>query len=189
MHGDAEKGRSYCGFSEDKPVILIVGGSLGAQAINHCVRENIPKLLKNFDVAHICGKNNIDPNFLSIEGYAQFEYLNEQMAHVLAMADLVVSRAGSNSINEFLELKKPNLLIPLPKSVSRGDQVLNAEVFERKGYSKVLSQEDLTADTLYKTILDLYEQRDIYKKAMECVQKGNGTQSVLNLISMYAGQR
>jgi len=189
MHGDAEKGRLYCGFSEDKPVILIVGGSLGAQAINRCVRENIPKLLKNFDIVHICGKNNIDAEFLSIEGYTQFEYINEQMSHVLAMTDLVVSRAGSNSINEFLELRKPNLLIPLPKSASRGDQVLNAEVFERKGYSKVLSQEDLTADTLYKAILDLYEQRENYMMAMESVEKGNGTKSVLNLISMYAEQR
>jgi len=186
MRGDAEKGRSFCGFSKDKPVILIVGGSLGAQAINRCVRENIPKLLKNFNIAHICGKNNIDPKFLDIEGYAQFEYLNEQMAHVLAMADLVVSRAGSNSINEFLELKKPNLLIPLPKSASRGDQVLNAEVFEKKGYSKVLRQEDLNTDTLYTAITDLYAQRQKYAQAMDVTHKGKGTQEVLNLIKMYA---
>jgi len=186
MRGDAEKGRTFCGFSKDKPVILVVGGSLGAQAINRCVRENIPKLLKNFDIAHICGKNNIDPKFLGIEGYAQFEYLNEQMAHVLAMADLVVSRAGSNSINEFLEIKKPNLLIPLPKSASRGDQVLNAEVFEKKGYSKVLRQEDLNADSLYIAISGLYAQRQKYAQAMDVTLKGKGTQGVLNLINMYA---
>lgn len=186
MRGNAEKGRSFCGFGKDKPVILVVGGSLGAQAINLCVRENIPKLLKNFDIVHICGKNNIDLKFKNIEGYVQFEYLNEQMSHVLAMSDLVVSRAGSNSINEFLELKKPNLLIPLPKSASRGDQVLNAEVFEKKGYSKVLRQEDLNADTLYIAITDLYVQRQKYTQAMDGAHKGQGTQGVLNLINMYA---
>jgi UDP-N-acetylglucosamine--N-acetylmuramyl-(pentapeptide) pyrophosphoryl-undecaprenol N-acetylglucosamine transferase len=185
LSGDPEKGRSFCGFKNNKSVILIVGGSLGAQAINISVRQNISKLIKTFDIAHICGKNGIDPNFSNILGYAQFEYLNEEMAHVLAMADLVVSRAGSNSINEFLALKKPNLLIPLPESASRGDQVLNAENFKKKGYSKVLRQEDLNADTLYMAIMDLYDQRAKYTQAMEGAQKGQGTKAVLNLINMY----
>lgn len=183
LKGDAQKGRLFCGFKKDKPVILIVGGSLGAQAINTCVRQNLSKLLKTFDIAHICGKNGIDSKLSSISGYAQFEYLNDEMAHVLAMADLVVSRAGSNSIHEFLELKKPNLLIPLPESASRGDQVLNAGIFEKKGYSKVLRQEDLNPDTLCAAILDLYGQRGKYAQAMEGAQKGQGTQRILELLT------
>jgi len=182
LNGDAQKGRMLCGFTKDKPVILVVGGSLGAQAINTCVRENIPKLLKTFSIAHICGKNGIDPKYLNTTGYAQFEYLNDEMGHVLAMADLVVSRAGSNSIHEFLELRKPNLLVPLPQSASRGDQVLNAELFKKKGYSKVLSQKDLNSDSLYTAILDLYEKRNIYTEAMETAQKGQGTKRVLELL-------
>lgn len=182
LKGDAQKGRSFCGFKKDKPVILVVGGSLGAQAINIGVRQNISKLLKTFDIAHICGKNGIDAKLEGVEGYAQFEYLNDEMAHVLAMADLVVSRAGSNSIHEFLELKKPNLLIPLPESASRGDQVLNAENFEKKGYSKVLRQQDLNADTLFIAIMELYDQRGKFILAMEVAQKGQGTQKVLELL-------
>lgn len=180
--GDSEKGKSFCGFKEDKPVILVVGGSLGANAINVCIRENLEILLESFNIAHICGKGGMDANFSEISGYAQFEYLNEEMADVLALADLVVSRAGSNSIHEFLELRKPNLLIPLPESASRGDQVLNARVFEKKGYSKVLHQENLNSDTLYASILDLYSQRALYVKAMETVKSGQGTQNVLELL-------
>lgn len=188
LSGDPEKGRSFCGFKNNKPAILIVGGSLGAEAINICVREIIPKIVKSFNIAHICGKNGIDTKFSGIDGYAQFEYLNEEMAHVLAMADFVVSRAGSNSINEFLALKKPNLLIPLPESASRGDQVLNAENFFKKGYSKVLRQQDLNADTLYSAIVDLYGQRGKYVQAMESAQKGQGTKAVLDLLMSHGGR-
>jgi len=184
--GDPEKGRKFCGFTNNKPVVMIVGGSLGAQAINKAIRQNVSKLTDKFNIAHICGKGNTDGKMTYTPGYMQFEYLNEQMADVLAASDVVVSRAGANSINELLALKKPNLLIPLPKGASRGDQIANAQAFEDKGYSKVLEQEDLNADLLYDAIVDLYDKRDRFISKMQSSGNINGLENVLKLIREYA---
>ncbi|TLS36332.1 undecaprenyldiphospho-muramoylpentapeptide beta-N-acetylglucosaminyltransferase [Pseudalkalibacillus caeni] len=167
LTGKREKGLKFAGFSNDKPVITVMGGSLGARRINSVVRENLDDLLTQFQIIHICGKGNMSSEHKNIKGYKQFEYISSELPDVMAATDLVISRAGSNSIFEFLTLKKPMLLIPLPRSSSRGDQILNAESFEKKDFASVLFEENLTKNSLYQKVNDLYQNRDHYLKAMK----------------------
>ena len=141
--GDKERGLAFLGFDDKKPVLLIMGGSLGASVVNDAVRAALPKLLISYDIVHLCGKGKVEEQ-LNQPGYRQFEYVNEALPDVLAATDVVVSRAGANAVFEFLALSKPALLIPLPRSASRGDQILNAGYFARKGFAMVLEQESLT---------------------------------------------
>ena len=146
--GDKEKARAFCGFKEVKPVILIVGGSLGAVAVNNAVRKILPELLKDFQVVHLCGKGKLDEKLTGLNGYVQFEYIQDELKDLFALADVVISRAGANAICELLALRKPNLLIPLSANASRGDQILNARSFERQGFSMVMEEEELTDEKL-----------------------------------------
>ena len=125
---------------ENKPTILIMGGSLGATAINNVIFENAEELSKQYNLIHIVGKNNSNKKLLKINNYKQIEFANK-IENYLSCADIVISRSGSNSIFEFLALKKPMILIPLPKSSSRGDQIINAQIFHSKGYAHILYQE------------------------------------------------
>ncbi|CCQ95714.1 UDP-N-acetylglucosamine--N-acetylmuramyl-(pentapeptide) pyrophosphoryl-undecaprenol N-acetylglucosamine transferase [[Clostridium] ultunense Esp] len=184
--GNSSKALSDTSFTRSRPVLLIMGGSLGSKRINQVVRESLDSLLTRFQVVHICGKGNIDPRF-SKRGYIQYEFVREELPHLLALADLVVSRAGANSIYEFLSLKKPMLLIPLSRSASRGDQILNAESFARHGYASVLMEEELTPSSFLEAVLHLYENRQRYIEAMNQSDQGNSLERVISLIKQTAG--
>lgn len=147
MDGSAAKGKEICNFENDLPVLMIMGGSQGSAVINDAIRSNLTELLKQFNVIHLCGKGNFDETLQTVPNYCQFEYVTDELSHLLHMTDFVVSRAGSNSIFEFLALKKPMLLIPLSKLKSRGDQLLNADLFKRQGLAHVIEEEELTAVT------------------------------------------
>jgi UDP-N-acetylglucosamine--N-acetylmuramyl-(pentapeptide) pyrophosphoryl-undecaprenol N-acetylglucosamine transferase len=161
--GDKSTGLRLCGFNEQKPVLMIVGGGLGADAINRVVREILPRLLTKFQVVHLCGKGKTVES-LQYEGYAQFDYVNEEMPDIYACADIVVSRAGSNAIYELLLLKKPHVLIPLSYKASRGDQVVNAAYYEKQGVSVVLSEENMTSKTLCEKINTLYQDDGLRRR-------------------------
>ena len=148
LHGDARAGRRALGLTEDKPVLLVFGGSLGATSINRAVREALDALLARFQVVHIVGPGNLDPAFDGREGYVQREYLSREFGDVLAAATLVVSRAGANTLYELLVTRKPHILVPLPLSASRGDQIVNAREFEQAGMSFVIPQEELSGESL-----------------------------------------
>jgi len=165
-NGDAQKGRDLCAFKSDKPTILIIGGSLGAQAINTAIRTALPELLKVFQICHLCGQGNLDTNLKQTEGYAQFEYVSDDLPHLFAASDFVISRAGATTLFELLTLHKPALLIPLSARASRGDQILNAQSFQKSGYSLVLSEDDLTPETLLQSINKLQTQENELKNAM-----------------------
>lgn len=145
------------GFSGNKPIILITGGSQGSQTINKAVRDALPELLPKFDIIHICGKNNLVDS-LTAKGYYQVEFLNK-IENAFSCASVCVTRAGSNTLFELLSLKIPCVLIPLPKGNSRGDQVLNAAYFQKKGLVSVLPQENLTSDSLAFTINSIHANR------------------------------
>ena len=164
--GDKKAAYELCGFDSSKPVIMVVGGSLGSAAINQAVRDILPDLLKDFQVVHLCGKEKVDNLLLTTKGYKQFEYVRSEMKDIFAMADIVISRAGANAISELLSLKKPNILIPLPASSSRGDQILNAKSFESQGFSIVIDEDDLTKKLLLEKVQELYFNRASYIKAM-----------------------
>ena len=167
LTGDKFKAREFLGFTSDKPVILIIGGSLGAVAVNNAVRAILPQLLKKYQVIHLCGKGRLDPTLNHLDGYMQYEYIKDELKDLFAMADVVISRAGANAICELLALHKPNILIPLPASASRGDQILNARSFERQGFSVVLEEETMTNESLLATVDQVYENRQKYIDAMK----------------------
>ncbi len=167
LEGDAAAGRQFCGFSSDKPVLMVIGGSLGAVAVNNSIRKILPELLKTFQVVHLCGKGKTDDSLAGCAGYVQFEYIERELPDLFAMADAVVSRAGANAICEIAALHKPNLLIPLSAAASRGDQILNARSFEKQGFSMVLEEEQITDQVLLDTIGKLYQNREKFAKAME----------------------
>lgn len=174
-----------CGFTANKPVIMVIGGSLGSAAINQTVRQALPKLLEDFQVVHLCGKEKVDNLLLRVEGYKQFEYLKAELKDVFAMADVVISRAGANAICELLALKKPNILIPLPASSSRGDQLLNAKSFSEQGYSIVIDEDDLTENLLVEKVHELYFTKQTYIDAMNRSHQLSSIDTILKLIKEY----
>lgn len=188
LHGDANKGAAYCKLDRDKPVLLIIGGSIGSVAINNSIRNILPTLLETFHVVHICGDGNLDKAFDNIDGYRQYAYVKNELADIFALADIVVSRAGANTICELLALKKPSILIPLPASASRGDQILNANSFEKQGFSVKLDQETLTDELLLKEIHALYENREKYYIAMQNSNQLDSVGTIVNLLDELAGK-
>lgn len=183
--GNAEKGRAFLGFDQ-KPVLLMMGGSLGAQAINVALRAALPELLREMNVVHLCGKGNLDDTLSHTKGYAQFEYINKELADIMALSDYILSRAGSNSIHEFLALKKPMLLIPLPLSASRGDQILNAKSFTERNFAITLEQEQLDADSLIAAIHTLCKQASAMTAAMQAEPNADGTKAIFDVIMQTA---
>jgi UDP-N-acetylglucosamine--N-acetylmuramyl-(pentapeptide) pyrophosphoryl-undecaprenol N-acetylglucosamine transferase len=180
--GSKEKGLSMCGFHGGKPVIMVIGGSLGAAGINTLVREALPKLLDDFQIVHICGKEKIDNLLLSTDGYKQFEYVKEDLKDLFAIADIVISRAGANAICELLALRKPSLLIPLPARASRGDQILNAKSFEAQGFAMVADEDYLTAVTLTEKVHELYFTRQSYIESMQNSNQQDAIDKIVGLI-------
>ncbi len=183
--GVPAQGRTFTGLFGSKPVLLMMGGSLGAQAVNDALRAALPELLKTFDIVHLCGKDKVSKEHAQ-PGYVQYEYISGELPDLFAMADIVLSRAGANAVFEFLALKKPALLVPLPRSASRGDQILNARYFEKKGYAAVLEQERLTPETLTEALISLYANRARYLEAMAKAPNSDGTEAVLNVIRQAA---
>jgi UDP-N-acetylglucosamine--N-acetylmuramyl-(pentapeptide) pyrophosphoryl-undecaprenol N-acetylglucosamine transferase len=186
FQGNAAKGRDLCGFHRQKPVLFVMGGSLGARSINEAVRGGLPKLLERFQIVHICGKGNEASELNSTRGYRQFEFVREELPHLLAMADLVVSRAGSTSIFELLSLRKPMLLIPLGRNASRGDQILNAESFRKSGYAHVLEDDRLSADSLVERLEILYAEKDKLINSMSEYAARDSVTAIADLIEECA---
>lgn len=183
LQGSKIKGKELCGFNNDKPILLIIGGSLGSKSINDAVRKEINKILINFNVIHICGKGNLDESLNSLKGYKQFEYVKDELPHFLQSSDFIISRAGANVIFELLALKKPTLLIPLSKKTSRGDQILNAKSFEKEGYSLVLDEDEMMEKH---NLLDKLEELKLKEReliyAMQNSKAQNGVAEIINVI-------
>lgn len=182
LRGDAAAARSLCGFDESRPVLFVIGGSSGSVIINNAVREALPALLNQFQVIHMCGKGHLEPTLASTKGYHQIEYITDELPDIFAMSDIVVSRAGANSICELLALHKPNLLIPLSAAASRGDQILNASSFEKQGFSMVLLEENMTTATLVSSIEQLYTDREKYIQAMKNSRQMDSIDMIVDLI-------
>ena len=185
LHGSRSKGLEICGFDGAKPVLLVIGGSLGASSVNQTIRDNLDALLAHFDIIHICGKDKVDNLKLTIPGYKQFEFVKEELCHLFAAADIVVSRAGANAICELLALHKPAILVPLPAASSRGDQILNAASFEKQGYSMVV-QDDEFPDKILDAVKELYENREKYTEAMKQSSQINAIPIIMDLINRAA---
>lgn len=183
--GQKMRGLSLCQFDTNKKVLLVMGGSLGSVVLNDALRSNLPELLESYQVIHLCGKGNIDTSLEELKGYKQFDYVTTELSDLLHAADFVVSRAGSNSIFEFLALKKPMLLIPLSAAKSRGDQILNAKIFEKQGFAVTLEEELLTKNTFMKVIETLEKNKADIVGAMEKAESPKTPIEMVKLITRY----
>lgn len=183
--GDVRAGLRLCGFNDDKrAVILVMGGSQGALKINQALEKILPALVKKYRIIHLTGAGKglafSDPS------YKGFEFLKEELADVLALADVVVSRSGANSIFEFLALRKPMLLIPLEEG-SRGDQVLNAEEFLKSGWARVLREKDLTAERFLSDIESLIADKDTIRTAQQRFDGAGSAGQIIDVLRTASG--
>lgn len=186
LSGNKIAAMDMCGFTADKPVILVIGGSLGSVIVNNAVREALPELLNHFQIIHLCGKGKTDESLKNTKGYCQFEYIKNELRDIFALADIVISRAGANAICELLALRKPNLLIPLSAKASRGDQILNARSFERQGFSLVIEEEELSKDSLLQAVQNLYDNRSTFMDAMRSSGQQDSIDAIIGLIEEAA---
>ncbi|MBR3494035.1 MAG: undecaprenyldiphospho-muramoylpentapeptide beta-N-acetylglucosaminyltransferase [Clostridia bacterium] len=180
--GVRKRGLEILGLDGSKPILLMMGGSSGAQRVNEALRGALPALTREFQVAHLCGRGNLDPALEGTPDYRQIEFLDAELPHVLACADLVLSRAGSNALMEFQALDKPMLLVPYPLGAGRGDQILNAESMRKRGLCKVLLQEDMTPETLAEALRETWRDREALREAVRKAPPADGTERVLELI-------
>lgn len=186
LTGNKAAALDFCGFTAGKPVLMVIGGSLGSANVNQAVRGILPVLLEKFQVIHLCGAGKLDAALENTAGYVQYEYIKKELADLFALADIVISRAGANAICELLALRKPALLIPLGSNASRGDQILNAESFRSQGFCEVLLEENLTPELLTETVFKLYDSRAGYIAAMEKSSQSNAVEKISSLIEETA---
>lgn len=185
FEGDKERGAQLCGFdpTDSSPVLLVMGGSLGAQRVNEALLQALPVLTRIWRVVHLTGRGKTiafqDPR------YKAFEFVTTEMKDLLALADLVVSRAGANSIFELVALGKPMLLIPLELG-SRGDQVVNAESFERNGWAHVLRDCDLNATNLLQAIADLAAAAAVVRAEQRSFAGRDAADKILAVVEQVA---
>lgn len=180
--GNKLAGLDFCHFTANKPVILVTGGSLGSVAVNDAVRNLLPTLLRDYQVIHLCGKDKVAPELNGKPGYVQFEYIKEELSDLFAASDLIISRAGANTICEILAMRKPNILIPLSAASSRGDQILNAESFQAQGYSYVVKEEELSNETLLEAIQTVLAKKTEYIDAMNQSKQNNAIDTITSLL-------
>jgi UDP-N-acetylglucosamine--N-acetylmuramyl-(pentapeptide) pyrophosphoryl-undecaprenol N-acetylglucosamine transferase len=184
--GSAETAYGIMGFSDKKPTILIMGGSQGAQKINELISEILPEMTKSYQVIHITGKGK--ETKYSDENYQQFTYLlSNDLANVYKITDMVISRAGANSITEIIANRKPNILIPLSTSAAN-HQLFNAREMQSKGCSELLSETKLSPEILLTHINDLLSdhlRRDQMIAAMSKVNPSEATANIVSQLQQY----
>lgn len=185
FNGSRELGLRTANFSPNLKTLLVMGGSLGSVAINESVRSNLSRLTRNYQIIHLCGKGNLAPE-LKNPRYFQLEYANEELPHLLAAADFVLSRAGANAIFELVALAKPNILVPLSKQASRGDQILNAKSFVEQGFSLLIEEEELSGELLEQHLQELVENQAEFVATMRTSNVSDGTKNILGLIERAA---
>lgn len=186
LKGNKEKGLALCGFNQEKPCILVIGGSLGAGSINHSVRNALKPLTQKFQIIHLCGKGKIEAALQGLPGYYQLEYANEELADLFAATSIVISRAGANSLYEILALGKPHVLIPLSEEVSRGDQIQNARYFKDLGISVVIRDQELNAEALLKAVEEVSENQQEIKNKINLLNIKSAEERIVAIIKEYA---
>ena len=183
LRGDASRGRERLGIATERRVLLVVGGSLGAAKLNEAVRTALECLLPEYDVIHVCGEGKLDASLGTLAGYTQREYVSDDWGDMIAAADLVVSRAGANALHEWLALGKPHLLVPLPRTASRGDQIENAAYAQSKGWSMVLSEDALNSETLVAGVAKLAALSGEFHQRMQAIRSHDSTTLIVEELS------
>lgn len=187
--GNADIGRKICGFTKNRPVMMVIGGSQGSRVLNDVIRKGLHQILNSYQVCHICGKGGVDESYLKLSGYKQFEYVIEEQPHLFAMSDIVVSRAGATTLFEILALHKLNILVPLSRKASRGDQILNASSFEKQGFSKVIQEEEFTHERLLEMCSEVLKNKAYIYEKMLNNEFTDSTRKIADVISQLILQR
>ena len=184
FNGSREEGARYTGLEANKPTILFIGGSLGAKSLNNAVAQNLEELLKKYQVIHIAGKNGYNPE-LQGKGYVQYEYVDKELKDIMALSDVVISRAGSNAIFELACLKKPMILVPLPNTSSRGEQSLNAQSFVKKGFAAIITDETVAnGEVLLPAIEKMFKDKEsVIKQLQENPVKTTTVEDLCHIIT------
>ncbi|QLK86184.1 undecaprenyldiphospho-muramoylpentapeptide beta-N-acetylglucosaminyltransferase [Staphylococcus sp. 17KM0847] len=180
-NGDKARGYAQTHFSPKKKTLLVMGGSLGSSTINATIRQQLDTLLETYQVIHLTGKGLKDHS-IQKNGYIQYEFVTDELTDLLAITDTVISRAGSNAIYEFLTLRIPMLLIPLGLDQSRGDQIDNANYFEKQGYAQTLDEKTLTEHQLITALHQLEDHRDMYVQTMQNFTESYTKEALLHKI-------
>ncbi|GGE63081.1 undecaprenyldiphospho-muramoylpentapeptide beta-N-acetylglucosaminyltransferase [Priestia taiwanensis] len=188
LTGSKKVGLDFLGFHHGLPVLTIMGGSLGSKIMNETIREALPSLLKKYQIVHLCGKGNVSDSLSNIPGYKQYEYIHEELSHILAATEIVITRGGSNAIFEFLALRIPMLIIPLSKKQSRGDQLLNGRSFEAKGYASMLEEERLNQETFIQLLEQVTRDKEKIIEAMKCQEEGDALRILLDEMENIASR-
>lgn len=182
LAGDRVRGLAFADLEDGRPVVLVMGGSLGATALNDVVRAALPELLRERRVVHLCGRGHLDGTLEGIGGYRQFEFVGAELPDLLAAADLVVSRAGATALMECLALRKPHLLVPLPRAASRGDQVENAQWSAEAGFSRVVQESELEPRRLVAELHALEAEAPARRATMAAFDGAGATERVVDEI-------
>ena len=157
--GDAERGRTQVGAPPGLPLLFVTGGSSGARAVNELVWHALPELVRHWFVVHQTGAAWRAPAAAPpppLAGrYLALPFVNEGFPDLLAAADVVVSRAGANTLGELAATATPAVLIPLPRTQSRGEQLANAELFAAQGAALVLAEEQTDSASLTAALHEL----------------------------------
>lgn len=184
LKGKRKKAVQELCFNHKKPILLIMGGSQGAQFINELIYNSLDRLLENFQIIHICGKGK--KKLIKKIGYVNFEYVQEKLADYYALSNLIISRAGANSLAEISELQKPNILIPLPTSANNHQQK-NAEYFAQKNASILLEQKNLTKTKFLEILLNLWQDKTRQKEIKNNLKKlynSNAVEEIIKIICL-----
>lgn len=185
FEGKKEIGLQLINTSGGKPILIVMGGSQGSKVLNDALRNDIESILQTFDVIHLCGKGNFDSTLENIDGYNQFEYVTDELPHLLAATNFAVSRAGSNAIFELLALKIPMLLIPLSAAQSRGDQILNANYFKSLGLARVLPEEEVPMRSFSAELADFKDDEQVLFNKMEAIERPKTPEEMVELIMAF----
>ncbi len=185
LAGDRERGRRWLGAVDDRPIVVVVGGSMGAEAINGAVRAALDRLDRYF-VVHVCGAGRCDPGRDRPGQYQQFEFVGAQWGDVLAAADVVVSRAGANSLYELVALRKPHVLVPLSRKASRGDQIENADYAVSRGWSRSIDEGALTVESLVEAIDATHDESAAILRRLDSADLGDGTGAIVEVLEHCA---
>lgn len=188
FQGNKQKGLDLCGFNAEKPCLMLMGGSQGASGLNQVLRQALPQLTRQFQIIHLCGQGKVDPSLADNPSYCQFEYANEELPDLFAAADVLVSRSGANSLYEILALKKPHVLIPLSKKVSRGDQIQNARYFRDIGLSTVIDEDKLDEMNLIAAVEHVYQNRDEIIEKIGQLNIQSATSQVMSILKAVSGK-
>jgi len=182
LQGSRDVGLKQCNFKQNKPCVLIIGGSQGAQVLNTCIRDILDDVCTRFNVIHLCGAGKLDKRFMENPSYFQLEYAHQELPDLFAASDIILSRSGANAVYEILALSKPHVFVPLSRRYSRGDQIDNARYFEEKGVSVVLDEENMTSSDVRDALDDVYMRRDLITSDIKALRIQSATTILVDLI-------